>query len=958
MTPPNPEALAREKIDEALEQAGWAVQNRDEVNLSAGRGVAVREFKMKKGHGFADYLLFVDGQAVGALEAKKEGHTLTGVEGQARKYAQGLPDELDAPVRPLPFLMLSTGVETRLTNRLDPSPRSRPIYAPPRPETLAEWLQADSITKWVHGWTPARPDLVSEPPPPDYGTRPSTLRGRLRAMPPAEIPGLWPNQQKAIANLENSLAHDRPRALIQMATGSGKSLTAVVACYRLIKFGGARRILWLVDRDNLGEQAEDEFASYRTYDDNKKFTELYNVQRLQSNTISSSAKVVITTIQRLFSMLKGEPELAPEAEEGSQFDTAAQPENVEPVGVEYNAAIPPEYFDVVIIDECHRSIYTLWRQVIEYFDAYLIGLTATPAKHTFGFFNKNLVMEYSQDDAVVDGVNVDFDIYRIRTKVTERGATMLKAENPVVGKRDRVTRELRWETPDDDLTYTGQQLDRDVVAKDQIRLIVQTFRERLKTEIVPGREHVPKTLVFAKDDSHAEDIVDAIREEFGKGNDFCQKITYKVTGKKPKQLIQEFRTGYNPRIAVTVDMIATGTDVRPIEIVMFMRTVKSRVLYEQMKGRGGRVAKPDEMQDVTPDARTKDHFVLIDCVGVTEMKQQDTQPLDRQKSVSLAQILEHVGVGGANEELVTSLASRLARLEKRCTADEHKVIQAVSEGATLKGIAHDIIRAVDPDTQATRAREKFELDAEAEPAEEQLQAAAKELIKEAVAPLATNPPLRKAILEVQKQQDQVIDETTQDELTFAGAAPEAKEKAKALVQDFEQYIAEHKDEIEALQFFYSVPHKRRLTYKDIKALAEAIQAPPRRWTPERLWQAYQKLDESKVRGAGGQRLLTDIVSLVRYALHDRDELVPYAEHVRERFDNWLAQQDNKGRKFNEEQLRWLQMIRDHVANSMEVDIDDFDLSPFAQAGGLGKASQVFGKELPVIIRELNEALSA
>ncbi len=957
MTPPNPEAKARENIDEALELAGWSVQNRDEVNLSAGVGVAVREFKMKSGYGFADYLLFVDGQPVGALEAKKEGHTLTGVEGQAHKYSEGLPDELDAPVRPLPFLMLSTGVETRLTNLLDPSPRSRGIFAPPRPETMREWLQAESIKAWTKDWKPARAQQVSEPPPPEYGARPSSLRGRFRAMPPAEIPGLWPNQQKAIANLEGSLAQDRPRALIQMATGSGKSKTAVVACYRMIKFGGARRILWLVDRDNLGMQAEDEFAAYRTYDDNKKFTELYNVQRLQSNTVSSSAKVVVTTIQRLFSMLKGEPELPPENEEGSQFDTAEQPES-EPVGVEYSAALPPEYFDVVIIDECHRSIYTLWRQVLEYFDAYLIGLTATPAKHTFGFFNRNLVMEYSQDDAVVDGVNVDFDIYRIRTKITEGGATLLKAENPIVGKRDRVTRKLRWEAPDDDITYSGQQLDRDVVSKDQIRTIVQTFRDRLKTEIFPGREHVPKTLIFAKDDSHAEDIVEIIREEFGKGNDFCQKITYKVTGKKPKDLIQDFRASFNPRIAVTVDMIATGTDVRPIEIVMFMRTVKSRVLYEQMKGRGGRVAKPDEMRAVTPDARSKDHFVLVDCVGVTETKQQDTQPLDRQKSVSLAQILEHVGIGGASEELVSSLASRLTRLDKRCSHEDHTAIQAVSKGATLKGIAHDIVRALDPDVQLERARAKFELAAEAEPNAKQLQAAGKELIKQAVAPLATNPPLRKVILEVQQQQDQIIDDVSLDELTFAGGAPEAKEKAKALVQSFEQYIAEHKDEIEALQFFYSQPYARRLTYKDIKALAEAIQAPPRRWTPERLWQAYQQLDQSKVRGAGGQRLLTDIVSLVRFALHTQPELVPYAEHVRERFQNWLAQQGNKGRKFNEEQLRWLQMIRDHVANSMEVELDDFDLTPFVEQGGLGKAGQVFGKELPAIIRELNEALSA
>jgi type I restriction enzyme, R subunit len=958
MTPPKPEEIARVEIDAALTRAGWILQDRDEANVGAGRGVAIREFRMKPGHGFADYLLFVDGKAVGALEAKPAGHTLTGVEGQAQKYSQGLPDTLDAPVEPLPFLLLSTGVETCITNGLDPEPRTRRIYAPPRPETLAEWLAAEPISAWIQGWTPARKDAVAMPPVAPFPGPPSTLRRRLRAMPAAEIPGLWPNQVRAIQNLEQSLAEDRPRALIQMATGSGKSLTATVAIYRLIKFAGARRVLWLVDRSNLGEQAVDTIEAYRTYDDHKRLTELYNVQHLQSNTIGSSAKIVVTTIQRLYSMLRGDAELPPEVEDGSLFDTAAQPESQPPVGIEYNAKIPPEYFDVIVIDECHRSIYTLWRQVLEYFDGYLIGLTATPAKHTFGFFNQNLVMEYTQDQAVADGVNVDYDVYLIQTKITQQGATLLKAETPVVGRRDRVTREKRWEVPDDDVTYTGAQLDRDVVAEDQIRLIARTFRDRLRTEIFPGREHVPKTLIFAKDDSHAEDIVRILREELGKGNEFCQKITYKVTGRKPKDLIQEFRTSFNPRIAVTVDMIATGTDVRPIEIVMFMRTVKSRVLYEQMKGRGGRVAKVDEMRAVTPDAKAKERFVLIDCVGVTHMKQQDTQPLDRKKSVPLSELLEHVGVGGTHEELVSSLASRLARLDKRCAADDHGIISTVGQGATLKGLARGIVDALEPDAQLARARADHGLAPDAEPEPAQLAAAAKVLIQAAVAPLATSPALRRTILEIQQQHDQLIDDVSQDELTFAGPSPEAKERARELVRSFEQYLADHRDEIEALQLFYSQPYNRRLTYRDIKQLADAIQAPPRCWTPERLWQAYEQLDRSKVRGASGQRLLTDIVSLVRYAIHSENELVPYAEQVHERFERWLAQQGNKGRAFTDEQLRWLYMMRDHVARSIEVEIDDFDLTPFHEQGGLGRASQVFGKELPGILRELNEALSA
>jgi type I restriction enzyme R subunit len=462
MTRIKPEAAAREEIDRALTAAGWVVQHADEVNLYEAAGVAVREFKMADGHGTADYLLFVDQKAVCALEAKKVGHTLTGVEGQANKYGDGLPDHVQAPIRPLPFLLLSTGVQTKLTNRLDPHPRAREIFAPPKPETLREWLAAEPLRTWMTGWKapPERLLSVSDSSiPKAFNTEPpSSLRSRLRAMPPSDaIPGLWPNQIKAITGIEKSLADDRPRALVQMATGSGKSLTSVAQIYRLIKFGGARRILFLVDRDNLATQAYDEFVGYRTYDDNRKFTELYTPQRLTSNTIGGSSKVVITTIQRLYSMLKGEAELDPELEQGSVFDSAPLPQT-QPAQVEYNPALPPEYFDFIFIDECHRSIYTLWGQVLDYFDAYLIGLTATPAKHTFGFFKKNLVMEYTQEMAVADGVNVDFDIYRIRTKVTEQGASVAAADTPVVGRRNRMTRQMRWERPDEDISYTAGQL--------------------------------------------------------------------------------------------------------------------------------------------------------------------------------------------------------------------------------------------------------------------------------------------------------------------------------------------------------------------------------------------------------------------------------------------------------------------------------------------------------------------
>lgn len=945
-----PEARAREKIDRLLEDAGWTVQDRDDMNVSLP-AVAVREFKLDRGHGFVDYLLFLDGRAIGVCEAKPAGFLVRNVEVQTKKYVAGLPDELEPLFKPLPFAYISTGEETGFINHFDPHPRTREVFSFHRPETLREWLMADTLDGWIKlsgGFYTAADD-----------TKPSTLRSRLRAMPPVLLPGMWPNKVRAVVNIEKSLFDDRPRSLIQMATGTGKTLLAVTTLYRLIKFGGARRVLFLVDRANLGEQAEKEFQGFRTPDDNRKFTELYGVQRLGTNTIGSSSKVVISTVQRLYSILKGEPDLDPELEEHTPLDDGADLHKA-PLPVIYSKAIPPEFFDVIFIDECHRSIYSLWRQVLEYFDAHLLGLTATPAKHTYGFFNQNVVMEYPHEQAVVDGVNCDYEVYKIRTQITAQGSKVEAAPGVMLGYRDRMTRKTRWEAPDEDVTYAAGDLDRNVVAVDQIRLIVRTLRDRVLKETFPDRKEVPKTLIFAKDDSHAEDIVRILREEFGKGNDFAQKITYKVTGAKPADLIQNFRNSYFPRVAVTVDLIATGTDIKPVEIVMFMRSVKSRVLFEQMKGRGVRVINADELRAVTPDAKAKTHFLIVDCVGVCEAKLADTKPLENNPSLSLKALLDHVGAKGTKDDYLSSLASRIARIDKQCAPEDRQQVHDVTGGPTLGDISKALIHALDADVQDAEARRVFGLSDADEPTTEQLKKASKPLKEAAIAPLMKTPALRKLLLDLRQRFEQIVDEVSIDALVDSqtGYSAEAREKAQALVESFEVYLTEHKDEIDALHFFYSLPHKKRLRFKDIQKLADAIKAPPRSWTAERLWRAYETLEKSKVRGASAGRLLTDIVSLVRFALHQEGELVPHVERVQSRFESWIAQQENRGRIFSDEQKQWLGMMRDHISTSLEMEVDDFDLTPFTDEGGLAKASRVFGKELPEIVRALNEALAA
>jgi len=911
-----PEEEARTTIDNLLKAAGWVVQDYRKFNIGESLGVAVRDFPL--GRDIADYLLFIDRKATGIIEAKPAGHTLGGVDVQSEKYLTGLPHYITPVQIPLPFSYESTGVETLFRDIRDPFPRSRKVFAFHKPEILHEWISKES-----------------------------TLRERLRQMPPLITEGLWSAQIKAIRNLETSLSESRPRALVQMATGSGKTYTAVTLSYRSIKFAQVKRILFLVDRTNLGVQTFNEFQQYRTPDDGRKFTDLYNVQHLTSNTLDPVSRVCISTIQRVYSMLKSE-ELEPEEEEKSGFELSVEDEAERTVF--YNPDIPIESFDLIIVDECHRSIYNLWRQVLEYFDAFLIGLTATPALQTFGFFNQNLVMEYPHERAVADGVNVGYDVFRIQTKITEHGSRV--DIGYYVDKRDRLTRKVRWEQLDEPLVYDSSQLDRDVVAKDQIRTVVKTFKENLNW-IFPGRTHVPKTIVFAKDDSHAEDILHIIREEFGKGNEFCRKITYKTTGVDPKTLIRTFRNSYNPRIVVSVDMISTGTDIKPVEGLLFMRDIKSRVYFEQMKGRGTRVISSNDLQAVTPDGNSKTHFVIIDAVGVCDSDKTDSRPLERKRHVSFNDLLKQIALGKRDDDYLASLANRLARLDRRLSPEEKGEIKE-AEGRTLKDLINDLLDAVDPDVHIETAKELFKVD---EPSVQQIAEAKKNLVGKACAPF-DKPILRETIIFVKEKNEQTIDTVSKDKVIFFGFDNAGKERAQGVINSFERFMEENKDEIAALQIIYNRSYdQRRITFKAIKELAEAIEKPPYHLTTEEVWQAYERLDKAKVKRAGPQKLLTNIVSLVRFAIGETDILEPFSDFVDRKFNEWLTKQERLGKKFTAEQSEWIHMIKDHIVTSLRVEMGDFENVPFNQKGGAYKAYQIFGSGLGSVLEELNEALA-
>jgi type I restriction enzyme R subunit len=915
-----PEEEAREHIDDLLVAAGWVIQDYKALNLGEALGVAVREFPLESGE--ADYLLFVNRKAVGVLEAKPVGTTLSGVAEQTAKYTAGLPAHVQRDHDPAPFAYESTGVETYFRDLRDPQPRSRRLFAFHKPETLMEWVSEDL-----------------------------TLRSRLMRLPPLVEEGLRGCQVKAIQSLELSLSEARPRALVQMASGSGKTFMAVTLAYRLIKFAGGRRILFLVDRNTLARQTRREFQQYETPDDERKFTELYNIQHLTSNVLDPVSRVCITTIQRLYSMLCGEPDFDPEVEEESHFEMEAPVQ--EPREVSYNPAIPIETFDFIVTDECHRSIYNLWRQVLEYFDAFTVGLTATPSRQTLGFFNQNLVMEYGHDHAVADGINVGYDVYSIETKITRKGGKVKAGY--YVDKRDKLTRKVRWEQLDHDLEYAPIQLDRDVVATDQIRTVIRTFKQKLFTEIFPGRKKVPKTLIFAKDDSHAEDIVAVVREEFGRGNDFCKKITYKTTGEKTEDLIASFRNSYYPRIAVTVDMISTGTDIRPLECLLFMRDVKSRVYFEQMKGRGTRVVSPTDLASVTPDASSKTHFVIVDAVGVCQTDKTDSRPLERKRTVSFDNLILTVAKGARDTDTLTSLAGRLARLDREIDEKERAEIESTVAGQTLKTVTNGLLDALDPDKHIESARQKFEV---TEPTKQQIGKVARDLLEAACRPF-DNPDFRSALIEIRRRKEQTIDTVSRDKVLYAGSDADAKERASQITGAFRDFIEANRDELTALQIIYEKPYgKRHMTFEAIRELADAIDRPPRHFTPDLLWKAYERLDTSKVRGAGPQRLLADIISLVRFAIGRSEVLEPFSEGVERRFEAWLAGQARSGHGFSGEQIAWLRMIKDHVATSLSIDKDDLELAPFYEKGGAHRAHSLFGERLDSLLEELSEVLVA
>lgn len=892
-----PEDKAREKIDELLKQVGFVIQDRAEFNRSASFGVAVREFVMSDGSK-ADYLLFVKGKACGVIEAKKEGVSLSGIEIQAKHYAVHVSAELRVWQSPLPFIYESNFNEIYFSDLREKYSRSRQIFSFHTPQALYEMLNRDK-----------------------------TLRDSLKELPKIDAANLRECQIEAINGLEESLKLNKPRSLIQMATGSGKTFTACNFIYRLLKFAGAKRILFLVDRSNLGRQTKKEFDNFRLNDDGRKFSEVYITSHLQNNNIDKDAKVVITTIQRLYSMLKGEEEYDSAKEEFSSFEMPACKDKE----LIYNPKFPIDFFDFIIVDECHRSIYGEWRQILEYFDAFIIGLTATPSKYTLGFFGQNIVSEYPLEKSVIDGVNVDCEIFRIKTKVSEEGGLIEKGFSVPV--RDKKTRKTIYQSIDEDIEYKSKDLDITVIVPNQIRTIMQCYKNSVFTELFPEREPtwIPKTLIFAKDDNHAEEIVKITKEVFSKGDEFCQKITYNIGKQNPEELIKSFRNTPEFRIAVTVDMIATGTDIKPLEVLIFMRDVKSQMYYEQMKGRGVRSININDLKSVTPNVTDKTRFYLIDAVGVTESHKNISQPLERNRNLSFKKLLENIAKGSSDSDTLSSLALRLSIIYNKLNKEENENLLELTNGKSLINISNEILNSIDIDFTDGKTEEEILA------------------IKDEVLKPFNSPRLREFLINVSSKTGVYVDELTIDEVINS---KHSLEKAEDTIKSFKEFIEANKDELDALSIIYYRSYKnRKITYKTINELNQKLYND--NLSISSIWRAFELVKKDKVKSIKSpEKQLTNLIQLVRFVLGQDDELQGFSGIANSRFNLWRGRQIKKGITFSEEQDRFLEIIKDYIISNAYIEnLTDIQEICYDE-GGIFRAKELFDENLESLIEDI------
>lgn len=881
-----PEEKARIKIDKQLTDAGWDIVARDEyIPFNAS---AVKEALMQ-GNKESDYLLFVDDKAIAVVEAKAEDNSLGDIVAQQAEWYSKNPQGWVGLwfANQIPFVYLANGNKIYFKNMLESDSEYVELSEMHSPKKMLQMIGKKS----------------------EYG-----------ALPRIEKKGLRDCQYEAEVKLEASLKAGRKKALAILATGSGKTYLACLASYRLLNYTPTKRVLFLVDRNNLARQTETEFSLFERTEKQKPMNELYQINRL-TKPENIQGDIIISTIQKLFAVLTGQTITEDdEDKEDEKLGLKDVIKNEPDIVLGEDLKLPPDYFQFIIVDECHRSIYGKWKAVLDYFkDAKVLGLTATPTPEAYAYFNNNIVEEYTYEDSVVDGVNVPARVYRIITNATVHGGTINQGETVTdVNRSGEMVDEYKAQQRTD---YAPNQLDRSVINPNQIESVLKSYMESIYTDLYPEREdnwnYIPKTLIFAKDDNHATKIVEITKkvfaEKFPSGkvpDNFVQKITYSAGDSNA--LIRELRTEKDFRIAVTVTLVATGTDVKPLEVVLFMNDVKSEVLYTQMKGRGCRILNEDKLREITPNADNKNCFYIVDAVGVTESDKHIPQPGKggelRPKILRLDQLLERLSHGEVSDDNLALLRDYCSTIQKRYEDnplfERHLNMFNSDYGFSPRGLANNINQSLSQNLLPPYENISDENLAR----------------KKLISCLMSNLSVRKKLLEMLRGYYAVTPEK-EDEVIYKGFS---KETAKSFIANFEQYLNNNADKIEALRIIYN-SEDTVITYSMLTELQDKLIAENGQFTPYYIWKNYKILDNDgnveEVDTKQNIKALTHLIQLVRYAYRKSNKLVSLIKGYSQRFSLYCGQAQ---RKLTDDQKEIMKQIADYIIEEGAISINELN----------------------------------
>lgn len=885
------EIITRKKrIDEKLKSPllNWTIIHNDKVDdYSTLSGHAVEEYPTKTGP--ADYALFVEGKLLGIIEAKKLSVGAGNVLEQAKRYAKSVPNTVgEWRGYRVPFLYSTNG---EIIFHLDVRRKGNSSYqliSFHSPQALLDKYNRD--TEKAEKW--------------------------LKSRPVDEITSLRPYQVSAIERIEESICQGKKTMLLAMATGTGKTFTIISSIYRLLRSGYAKRILFLVDRRALAAQAVSAMSAFETLDGLKldREYEIYS-QRFRRDDIDEDIHfdpkilpeeyltnphenhtyIYVSTIQRMSINLLGKDAI-------SDFEYDVDAEKLD---------IPNNTFDVIIADECHRGYSAKetgrWKYVLDYFDAVKIGLTATPAAHTIAMF-KNKVFTYSTEQAILDGYLVDYDAVKIKSDIHINGAFLKEGE--LVGEVDTETGIEQLDELEDEREFSANEIEQKITSPDSTKRIITAIK-KYTDQHEKEFKRFPKMLIFAVNDlphiSHADEVVRTCKEVYGRGDDFVMKITGSPTVDRPLQKIRQFRNRPEPKIVVTVDMLTTGVDIPAIEMIVFMRMVKSRILWVQMLGRGTRLC---------PEIY-KDKFTIIDCFdgGLIEYFK-NTTDFDvklQKETIPLSEIIERIYDNRDREYNTNRLIKRLRRIEKNIGTEAREAFSKYIPDGDMKSFADTLKYNIE-----NNFIEIMNL-----------------LRNKDFQDLLENYPKPKKVF----FRGYDIVDTVKDEVMFRVGSD--YQKPGDYLKLFEEFVKQNAEQIEAIEILLSRPSKWNTDV--LEDLRDKLRKSD---FPERDLQRGYELVYKKP--------LADIISIVKHALNNDVPIMT----AQERVENVMKKIIEK-HSLNEDQINWLSYIREHLIKNLAISQEDFEIMPiFERQGGLTKARQIFGDDLERLIREINEALAA